>query len=484
MTFRSSLATVALCLGLVLTGCDLVNDINDPQAITPGQALDTIEGYEALLVQGYDALQAEDHYGQQFMLAPDALADNIRVPNSTSNRYPAFVQNLTGTHLNRWGGHYQSINAMNIIIEGIDELEDESATQANRDQVKGEAYFLRALNYFDLARTKGYEPGREVDGFDLSAIIRTEPTEDLESADFRERSTNDEVYALVLSDLDQAASLLNGNERSTNSPAEFATYAAVLALQARANLYLRNWSAAESAAEDALSETAAMLVQSDSEGDALVSAWAAPTHPESIFEVQFTASTDGDVTNVNASLQSLTDPTRPGGSFTDALPTDDLIAAHEDGDARLALYADAVIGTGDGAEDVQYIQKYTGTSGLDVDRSPVLRVAEMYLILAEARAEQGDTGGARDALNTLRNARGLDDLDSGNLIDQVYQERRVELAFEGHRFFDLKRRGLDVPKPQTAFSVLPYSDFRIIAPLPQTEVNESPVLTQNPGYAG
>ena len=477
MTLRSTLAAAALGIGLTLSGCDVVDGVENPQAITPGQALENIEGYDALLVQGYDALQDAGYYGQQFMLVPDALADNIRIPNTSSNRYPGFTQNVNGAHLGRWGGHYGTINAMNIIISGIDDLEDPSATQAERNRIKGEAYFMRALNYFDLVRTKSYEPGREVDGWNAGVIIRTEPTENLEDADFRARASNQEVYNLVLADLDQAASLLDENERQSNSPSAFVSEAAVKALQARVNLYLRNWGAAEAAAEAALDETSATLVNSDSDGAALLSAWSAVSHPESIFEVTFTAGTDGAVTNSNSSLQSLTDPTRAG--FYDAVPTDDLIAAHEDGDARLALYADFTVGT----EALQYIQKYTGTSAQDVDRAPVFRVSEMYLILAEARAEQDDDDGAEDALNTLRNARGLDDYDGDDIVDQVYRERRVELAFEGHRFFDLKRRGLDVPKPQTSFGVLPYTDFRILAPLPSDQVDENPELVQNPGYA-
>ncbi len=475
MTLRKTLATAVLSFGLTLSGCDVVDRVNNPQEISPGQALNNVDGYGSLLIRGYDALQDEAHYGQQYLLAPDALADNIQVPNSTSNRYPGFVDNAIGTHVNRWAGHYSAINAMNIVIDGVGDVEDATATQDDRDQILGEAYFIRALNYFDLARTKGYEPGREVGGFNLSAIIRTEPTADLESADFRARSTNVEVYNLVLSDLNEAASLLNGNERDANSSL-FATEASVIALRARVNLYLQNWSQAESDANSALAATSKTLVNSDSDGSALLAAWSQVSHPESIFEVGFTVSTDGNVTGVNASLQSLTDPTR--GGFFDALATQDLVDAHEDDDARRALYAAGTFG----GEDLTYSLKYQGTTAQDVDRAPVLRVSEMYLILAEARAEQGNTSGALNALNTLRNARGLSDYSGSDIVDQVLRERRLEFAFEGHRFFDLKRRGLAIPKPQTPLEVLPYSDFRILAPLPTGEVADSPVLVQNPGY--
>ena len=482
MTLRTPLALAALAAGFTLSGCDVVDNVNPRQSVTPEQALETVEGFEALLASAYDDLQDQTYYGQEFMLVPDALADNLRVPNETSNRYPDFSVNTIGAGLTRWGGHYFSINEVNVVLSQIDDLEVEAANpQAIRDRIKGEAYFLRALNYFDLVRAKGYEPGREVSGFDLGVIIRTEPTETVEDADFRARSTNREVYDLVVSDLQQAIDLLDGTSRGSKN---FASVAASQALLARTQLYQGNYAAAEAAATEALARTSATLVDAGVDSAPLVAAFTGATNPESIFEVILTPSTDGNVTGVNASLQSLTDPTRRG--FFDAVPTDDLVAAHEDGDARLALYGQATVA----GEVLPFIRKYVGAVAQDVDPVPVFRVSEMLLIQAEARAEQGNTAGALAALNTLRNARGLDnfgdgdgdDASAGGVINAVLAERRVELAFEGHRFFDLKRRGLDIPKPQLG-TVIPYSNFRVLARIPEGEVDNNPQLVQNPGYA-
>ena len=483
MTLRTPLALAVLAAGLLLTGCDVVDNVNPRQSVTPEQALETVEGFEALLASAYDDLQDQSYYGQEFMLVPDALADNLRVPaNETSNRYPDFSANAIGAGLTRWGGHYNTINEVNVVLSQIDDLEVEAANpQAIRDRIKGEAFFLRAINYFDLVRAKSYEPGREVNGFNLGVIIRTEPTETVEDADFRARSTNQEVYDLVVSDLQQAISLLDGTSRGSKN---FASVAAAQALLARVQLYQGNYAAAEAAATAALALSPASLIDASEDATALVTAFQASTNPESIFEVILTPSTDGNVTGVNASLQSLTDPTR--GGFFDAVPTNDLVDAHEEGDARLALYSRATVA----GEDLPYIRKYTGAVAQDVDPVPVFRVSEMLLIQAEARAEQGNIDGALAALNTLRNARGLDsfgdddddDASAGGIIDAVLAERRVELAFEGHRFFDLKRRGLDIPKP-TRGTVIPYTDFRVLAQLPETEVDNNPQLVQNPGYA-
>lgn len=478
MSLRNKTLAAALGFGFVLGGCDAIERVEPRQSVSPEQALSSQAGFEALITSGYDGFQDVDYYGQQFMLVPDALADNLRVPLGTSNRYPSFVANAALTHLTRWGGFYSTINQMNLVLSRIDQLELQAADpQAIRNRIKGEALFIRAMNYFDLVRTHAYEPGREVGGFTQGVIIRTTPTNSVADADFRARSSVSEVYNLIISDLTEAATLLNGTARGSKN---FASRASANAALARVQLYAGNWAAAEAAAAAALAQTSASLVTADATGATLLAAWRGSTHPEAIFEIVNTASTDGTTTNVNGSLQSLTDPTR--GGFFDAVPTVDLINSHETGDARLALYAPATVG----AETFQYLRKYTGTGGAtDVDPVPVFRVPEMLLILAEARAAQNNTAGALEALNTLRAARGLaalSGLSGAQIIDAVYRERRVEFAFEGHRFFDLKRRGLDIPKPQSVIGVLPYTDFRILAPLPASEVDNNPLLDQNPGY--
>ena len=497
MSFRNTSLAAALGLGLAFSGCDTVDNVDPRQSVTPEQATETIAGYTALASSAYDALQDADYYGQQFMLVPDALADNIQTPPTSSNRYPNFVSNVEDSHLTRWGGHYGTINTMNFILASIDDLEiPPSVANGERDrtQIKGEAYFHRALNYFDLIRTKAYEPGRAVGGFTEGVILRTTPTNEAADADFRARASVSEVYDQILSDLDSALELLGEtNFRRAGTPQYFATKGSTRALMARVNLYAGNWADAIEDAQAAIDSGIGVLVEDDGSGDALGSAWRASTHPESIFELNMTPATDGGVTGTNASLQSVTDP-RVIGGFLDAIPTPDLIAAYSDDDPRAQLISDEIVRAGQPA--VTYSTKYSGTSAQFVDRVPVIRVSEMYLIQAEAHAELGQTSEALAALNTFLAARGddafgsddgddetaADDTSREGIIAEVIRQRRLEFAFEGHRFFDLKRRGLDVPKPQTGFNVLPYTDFRILAPLPDVEVTNNPLLNQNPGY--
>jgi starch-binding outer membrane protein, SusD/RagB family len=195
-------------------------------------------------------------------------------------------------------------------------------------------------------------------------------------------------------------------------------------------------------------------------------------NPESIFELSFD--------NTHGSSGSLNAVTNPPPGWFDALPSAELLDLYDDDDLRNNLYAIHDDG-------YPYILKYTGTVGQNTDHIAVFRVSEMILIQAEAHYELNDEASAISALELLRSNRGLEAFETapaGNaLFEEIYDERRRELAFEGHRWFDLKRRAMDVPKPQVNLNpAVPFDDVRILAPLSSTQVENNPSLDQNPGY--
>lgn len=469
MTKQFALYAFVGLLAFSLTACDAL-EVDPETQVAAEDALNSPSGFESVLISAYDHLQEQTHYGQQFMLYPEALADNIRNTEQNSNRYVYPVFNQIGSHLTRWGPSYAAINEVNNVLGAVDNMADQES-QAWIDRVKGEALFLRALNHFDLVRTKAYEPGMYVDGWEQGIILRTEATERPEDVDYRARATVEEVYQQIEADLKEAITLLKdaGNSKYR------ANYAAANALLARVYLYWQQWEQAEIYATEAINATTASLAEGEAR---YVQAFTDRTNPESIFELQFESTNDGDVTGFNESLNSLTNI--DAGGWGDLVPTDDLLEAYEEGDARLALYFPAK----KGQESVYYINKWNSANGPYTHNVPVIRLAEVYLIRAEARAEQNEIADAQADLNTIRHRVGLGDTPADSraeLIEAVLQERRVEFAFEGQRFFDLKRRGLDIPKPQS-IGVLPYDDFRVLAPIPQREVDTNTKLDQNPHY--
>lgn len=492
---KYKLTTFLLLLGLgavALAGCDQtsLDEAKPSQSVAAGDAFQSLTGFEAVLSEGYDQLQSVTRYGQFYMLYPEALADNSGFIQG-ANRYNDVTRSQPGAHLTDYGNPYDAINLTNNIITKIEDLEGIQSPnpQDIKDRIRGQAHFLRALNYFDLIRTKAYEPGREVNGFDLGVIMRTQPTESPDDANFKARATNAEVYGQITSDLEAAISRLEGKSVSKFRANE----AAARALLARVNLYLENWGQAEQAATDAIAAAEEMGARMMTESD-YPSAWFAETLPESIFELKMTPGQDGAATSSNESLSSLSFASRAADAPSSegfrtfnfqVVPTEDLVQTYPQGDARRTL-----IDTLSSGEII--LGKYNQTLGSFADRIPVIRLSELYFIRAEARAEDNNavTSGAVSDLNTIRTNRGLSSLNTSDFnnkqdfIDSLLVERRRELVYEGHRFFTLKRRAQDIPKPQgnVPENEVEYEEFRILAPLPNGEVTSNPQLEQNPGY--
>ena len=195
---------------LSLTGCLIVlaasscSDLlvtQPKQSISSDQALQDITGVRSLLISVYDRLQPNTYYGARMMIAPEIMADNVRLTNSNSNRYFNERVNAVGVHMQQFWDNYAAINEANFIIKGID---GSNAADAEKAQIKGEAQFLRALLYFDMARVFAYEPTKVVNGFNLGMILRTEPTADVAQATFLERSTVEQTNQLIEKDLKYA----------------------------------------------------------------------------------------------------------------------------------------------------------------------------------------------------------------------------------------------------------------------------------------
>lgn len=468
-----------------LTACTEL-ETSPKQSITPDIALSDLSGYEALAFSMYNRATGFNYYGQTMMIAPEILADNLKIIANTG-RYVGEEANADREHIAIWNGNvYGGINDANRIIDGIDD-EEVTGDEDWKNIVKGEAYFMRALFYFDLARVYGYEPGREVNGFNLAPILRLEPTTTASDADFRTRATNEEVYGQIEQDLLKAIELLPFSRLgSPPSEREFGVYranlGAALTLLSRLYLYWERMSDAEAAASSAmrilaLSGNGIGLVPVNSYVDAFSTA----PHPESIFELELRAVDWSSVDGVNNSLNSLTSNANAAAQFIVGA-SDELIQAYEEGDVRRNTWAET---TAEGIDGPVYAsRKWTGFKGDFLENLPILRAAELYLIRAEARVESNPAG-ARSDINALRSQRGLGPIDnvlSGQaLLNRVLLERRLEFALEGHRFFDLKRNARDITK-HGSFMEVPYTDYRVLSDIPLSQVELNHQLEQNPGY--
>lgn len=453
-------------LGIALgtAGCDSVLDVKPINDIGDGQAIVNPPGARAAVAGLYDALQDDSYYGGEVLFFGDLSAEDVD-HTGTFTTYRQIDQNdITadnGSVETLWDALYAAIGRANIVLQRVPAVT--ALDPAERDDLLGQAHFIRALTYHNLVKFWG---DTAAGGMGVPVVLT--PPVDIPSTALVTRATTGAVYAQILTDLTAAEALLDPGVADSRR----ATIAAVRALRARVFLYQRNWAGAETEAE----AVAAMGFGLDSLYRHLFTPDGDDT-PEDIFRIDFDPVDynlqgyyylipDEGRLEITAS-QSLAVAYDSGytGDPTTFAPTD-----------RRGLWNISFADTTDGASI--YGSKYrTGVGAEDIH---VIRFAEVLLIQAEAEARQSKLGEAEATLTLVRTraglpAAGIDGMAQADAILTILNERRLELAFEGDRWPDLVRTGLAV----TTLGIAP---FQQLYPIPLNELDVAPGLVQNPGY--
>ena len=452
-----SIFLFAIPVLLITPSC---KDLLDPKPllyVSEDNSIVNKKSADAALIGAYNALSQNNYQGNTFRYIADLASDNLRwVGNSPSNRefdvHDVFATNTSISSL--WGALYKTINISNNIIGAVPNVDDQTFSQIDRNTAVGEAHFIRALAYFDLVRLWGNVP------------IITEGTRSPSSGDGIGNSAPAIVYQQITADLNAAQSLLPLNPASLNR--NRASVYAVYALKARLFLYLKDWDKAADYADLVIQEAARFTLVKPYQ-----QFFTAKNTTESIFEIDYT------VNNKNSYASNWFASNITGGT-KELLPTDDLISLLRGpyGGDRKALLLD--INTPPKGIITYGNMNFKISTG--ENQVYVLRLAEQYLIRAEAKAELEEPAAAVADIRTVRlraNA-ATDDLnglsDKATIISKILVERRMELAYESHRWFDLIRRGL-------AEDVLDIDDAdKLLYPIPRQELLVDHALTQNPGY--
>ena len=383
-------------------------------------------------------------------------ADELDFYGSTSNTAADFYDNsvlpLNAGVKNFWNTTYRQIYGANAIYEGVSQ--STGIAQPDAEKLKGEALFVRALLHLYLVNLFG----------DIPYITTT----DYVTNSHVSRMASDEVYLRIIEDLEMATSLLpeeyEGFGRAR--PNKFAAQA----LLARAYLYSGAWAEATNSASAVLNQIGLYADEPDVSKvflkECTETIWQLPPTPE------------GRHTAQGATFTLLAAPPQ----FVALTP--DLVDAFAPGDLRRTHWISSISGP---SGNFFYASKYKQyvTESASKEYTVVLRTAEIYLIRAEARARQGELTSALEDLNHVRVSAGLNALDGlgqQQIVDAIFQERRLELFTEfGHRFFDLKRAA---NVDEVLGSVKPGWDTTDrFLPIPESEISANPnLLPQNPGY--
>ena len=474
LSFKNTFKALAMGGVLLLGACNDALNVEPRLSISASTAYSTEASLNAALNGVYARLRSLRIYGRDLIAIPEALSDNGRA-TFRSGRLGGEFQNQAGAHMDNWQVGYYAINQANLILDAAATIQLSAASKTN---IEGQAKFLRALFYFDIVKSYAYIPTAVVSASDRGGVpLLLKGVDDITEASLPSRAKTDDVYDQIEKDLNEAATALATFNRGVGYPSR----TAALALLSRVSLYRGKHQAVVDFATQALANTP--IRPTFVANAQYISAWRTPVHPESIFEVQFNPSTENS--GVNESLQttfttfSAAPPAGIAAGWGDLVPTAALLADHETGDIRRNLYT---LGFNNrGAAEIECI-KYVGKNGLNSDNAPVIRTSELILNRAEALARLGRDADASRDLNQIRTRAGLPEvtLTGQALLAEILKQRRVELAFEGHRFFDLKRQGVDIVKVGTPN--LTFSDFRVLARIPIREVQINSNLQQNAGY--
>jgi len=396
----------------------------------------------------------------------DELITNSTAPEF-AEMYKNNIQPLNGMSQSLWVSFYKYIYQANAVIEGLQN--STGVFSKVKNQLTGEAKFMRAYCLFNLTNLYG----------DIPVVTST----DYKINNTSLRASQTDVYTQIINDLKDAQGLLNINyvainDTSTTTERVRPNSFAASALLARIYLYKGDWTNAELQATSVINSPLYDTVP--------ISQVFLKNVKEAIWQIQPDAVSTGFNTP-EAQYFILTGPLDQGSTFQNSVSiSNQLLNSFEPGDARRSAWIkDTVFNST--AYSFPYKYKINSSSTL-LEYSTILRLGEVYLIRSEARAQQGNPNAIND-LNVIRKRAGLTNYsgatDKTSLLSAILHERLVELFTEnGHRWFDLKRTSkIDAIMSAYASSkAASWNSTKQLYPIPQTERNNDPNLTQNNGY--
>lgn len=474
-----------LSLVTTLVACDLNRDPHD--GVYSDDLFSSIEGFQIAMRGAYTSFQGYGYYSSSggLFICPDILSDNLTYNPAGRGTFRAlyeFHYNANDPGYNLYSQAYRLISRVNEILGRIDSFD--KGTVQERNAIKGEALALRGLAHFDLARIYCKIPTQSLDAKQSLGIYynkRFSP----EGRPNRVGTTVDDTYKMVIKDLEDGLALMDNLKRDGQL-----NKTAVRAILSRVYLYYGDDEKAAQYATDAIADNSFRIAPRDQFANVWKDAYTANV----LFRVLFV---DKDRIQIGNAYGQFTG----SGNRPEYVCSYDLYNLYQTTDIRKST-----IYTGN-YKGISYngISKYFGraSGNANVVDGKYIRIEEVYLTRAEANYRLRNTNQALADLDAVRSQR-YESFTSGNetgdeLFKAIILERRLELAFEGDRFFTLKRLQKPIERkpnrgaiadgsgtpPAADWVTLPVGDNRWQLPIPKDAYSANPSLTQadqNPGY--
>lgn len=448
---------LAALLAGALSGCEGFIDLKPIDFPTEETFYTDLKGLEGAVIGAYDEFQSSDQYGAKFLTLMETRGDNIKNDNSGASggityQIEVFTETPANSNLSgAWLSLYTSIYRCNLILQNADNVE---MTADQRSKIVGQAAFMRALSYFNLVRLWGKVP----------LITHTQTVEEARN---NKRAEIKDIYAQIIADLTTAKALPTAWPEAERGRA---TSYAAQALLAKVYLYMGNY-------QSVINELNPIItaIKAQKQLSLVPMPQTFPndlkTSKDIIFAVQYLKGGVGESVHQNNRYRN-----NDNGNIISLEPSE----FESDADNRKALVAPTGSGQRPGKFNAPATNNETSAD------FPILRCAEVMLMYAEAANELSatPTQAAFDALNAVRENAGLQGKTAEELPTKeafrkaVYKERRLELALECDRWFDIVRT-------KQFSEVFPgVAGYRRLYPVPQTEIENMNDKTgwQNEGY--
>jgi hypothetical protein len=480
MKYSKIIVSCSVMLALATSSCKKLIEIKETELIAGDVALKTVSNCESAVLGAYGAFGVEMGIQWNAIFSDELVKGEFYNSQTTHEwQYGAGDVGIRDNYRAVYP-YYTVIDRANRVLKVVGTADSTVVgDNAKRLRLRGEALFLRAIAHFELYRfyCANYTPT----GLAMPYMEKGE------EIGYTSRIDMGAYFTKLKNDITEARTLLPNNLSDINR----ANVLAAAALQARIALAMGDWTAAETYSTDYINGLPLSPI------GAFGGIWTDGNTNEVAFRLVRTITAGG---KIGAIFRGASTSATKLGTIT-WQPSSKLWNSYDPiNDVRFAAYLkDEPLLTADGGRPSKIVKKYAGgayfSNTENLANAKVFRTGEMYLIRAEARAEQNKFTGANSAetdVNALRTARiasyvPVTFASKVAAIDAIMLERFKELPYEGHRFYDLKRRGLPVSRlaadaPSAAGTTLPANDFRFLLPIPQSEILANPTMQQNPGY--
>lgn len=403
------------------------------------------------------------------------LNGQIRINDNIAGFYSFDDQAQDSDLANFYGSCYEIINQANLLLEFTDALPD--AIAAEKNQIKAEALTIRAYTHFLLSQVYAQNYDYTADASHLGIIYNKASLN--EKLTYPPRETLASTYTFIINDITTALDLYSDITLLTGPSYSYFNKTSAKALLARVYLYKKDWKNAYDTANDVIANSGVTLVPSDN----YVAQWEQPDLPvsEILLEFSIRRNDTGAARLTMSTPYGYTDP----ASYGYYAASEDLINLYENTDIRKQLFLKksilTIVNLKTELLDYNFTKKFQDNPGY-----VAFRLSEQYLIRAEAALGLNNPDQTRADINIIRERAKVSLLiDNTNIAEALFLERRKELCFEGHLFFDIARNKRGVSRTDGCISLncnIKYPSLKYVLPIPRRNINLNSNLKQNESY--